>query len=157
MPPLWRSAVLYGIAGVVVIGVLQDLTALVLQTGISQDARRFFFGRSGLTTSGAAIVFVIPFLYSLGRAAYDARTRGRVAAPTARSVSVQAMLVSLVGVALLLIFPLFFGRFPSEVANNVMLLGIMMGLGLNIVVGFAECSTSGTSASSPSGHTRLGC
>ncbi len=41
------------------------------------------------------------------------------------------------GVLFLLFLPRIFGTFPTEVMNNVALLGLLMGLGLNIVVGFA--------------------
>lgn len=137
MPPLWRSAVLAGLGGVVIIGLLQDLTALILQTGISQDARRFFFGRSGLTNVGAIIVFLIPFLYSLGQSFFGAQVRAQIQAQPSGTQTVLRWGGLLFPLLLLLIFPFFVGRFPSEVANNVFLLGIMMGLGLNIVVGFA--------------------
>ncbi len=137
MPSVWRSALLAGIAGVAIIGLLQDLTALILQTGFSQDARRFFFGRSGLTTAGAVIVFLIPFLYSLGQSFFGAQVRAQVAAQPAETRRLLRWAGYGVSLILLLAFPIFVGRFPAEVANNVFLLGIMMGLGLNIVVGFA--------------------
>lgn len=137
MPAMWRGAVLAGMGGVFVIGLLQDLTALVIQTGLGQDTRRFFFARSGLTAAGTVIVFLIPFLYSLGQSMLGARVREQIAAQPANTRRGLRWLGTAISLGFLVAFPFVVGRFPSEVANNVMLLGIMMGLGLNIVVGFA--------------------
>jgi branched-chain amino acid transport system permease protein len=137
MPVMWRNAVLAGMGGVFVIGLLQDLTALVIQTGLGQDARRFFFGRSGLTTVGTVIVFIAPFLYTLGRSMFGERVRSQVAIQSPATQRGLRIFGTVLGLVFLFALPFFVGRFPSEVANNVMLLGIMMALGLNIVVGFA--------------------
>ncbi len=137
MPVMWRNAVLAGMGGVFVIGLLQDLTALVIQTGLGQDARRFFFGRSGLTTVGTVIVFIAPFLYTLGRSMLGERVRSQVAIQSPATQRGLRIFGTVLGLVFLFALPFFVGRFPSEVANNVMLLGIMMALGLNIVVGFA--------------------
>lgn len=137
MPTIGRSALLAGVGGVLVFGLLQDLTRLILQTGVSQDAARFFYGRSGLTLAGAAIVFLLPLLYSLTYSYMGAQVRTRIDALPDNQRRWLRWATYVLGFAFLIWFPFFFQRFPSEIANNVALLGIMMGLGLNIVVGFA--------------------
>ncbi len=137
MPSRLSNAILAGVTGVVIIGLIQDISSLIVRTGISRDAERFMFARSGLTTAGALIVFLLPFLYSLGSSYFGTQVRERYEALPFASRRILRYVAYGIGIVLILIFPRVFGRFPAEVANNVALLGILMGLGLNIVVGFA--------------------
>jgi branched-chain amino acid transport system permease protein len=137
LPANVRSALITGITAVVLIGLMQDLVKLLLSSPNLRPTSRFLFARAGLTIPGALIIFAIPFFFRLASNVYGPRTRARVdALPAASRKAVNWGLMA-VGFLLLLAFPTIFGRFPTEVINNVMMLGILLGLGLNIVVGFA--------------------
>lgn len=137
LPSRWSRPLLWGISGVLLMGLLQELVKLIITTGISSEVSRWFYARSGLTLQGAAVLFVVPFLLTMAWSFYGAEIQlryHRLPGSTRRGVRLATLALGLLAV---LLFPQFFGRFPAEVMNNVALLGILMGLGLNIVVGFA--------------------
>ncbi|MGH7964550.1 MAG: branched-chain amino acid ABC transporter permease, partial [Candidatus Binatia bacterium] len=77
------------------------------------------------------------FLLTLGWSLYGEEARATVRqmpAGTQQGIRWGGLLL---GALFLLFLPQIFGLFPTEVVDNVALLGILMGLGLNIVVGFA--------------------
>jgi len=92
--------------------------------------------RGGLSVTGAIILAVAALIWVValqgqvtkGRAAYDR------AKETNRSATVTA--TSLVGVALVIVLPMFLGRLTNDLLVNVGLF-LLLALGLNIVVGLA--------------------
>ncbi|GIK41885.1 MAG: hypothetical protein BroJett011_57180 [Chloroflexota bacterium] len=140
LPARIRQAIILGLIWVALIGLLQDLIRLTL-TPWPQAAKTvsWMFGarnQKGLSVIGAIVVLVVvaggQYLWTSWKPAAQARYREM---PVNRQNTMRYG--SLFIIALLLIFlPNLLGPFLSEVATTVGLY-ILMGLGLNIVVGFA--------------------
>jgi branched-chain amino acid transport system permease protein len=153
-----RRAVLAGLSAILVLSLIEPLFRILLlqlanRLGVPafNDLGVFFYlaGNVGLTQVAAILVLVVVGGAVLGwnyRAAIKARLperarRGltgvpeRLTATHRRRVGTQSLLIATLG-ALLLILPTLLGTFLSEVAGTIGLY-LLMGLGLNIVVGYA--------------------
>ncbi len=137
LPGVVRRPLLTASASVVMIGVLQDLVRTTLAAwGPASMINQWLFTGTGLTTYGAAALFIL-----IGAVSYFWTQRGsaiqaslRNLPPTGqRALRISSFLLLLL---LLLALPQFLGLFLSEVLTIVGLY-ILMGLGLNIVVGLA--------------------
>jgi branched-chain amino acid transport system permease protein len=137
LPDRVRSALFTGVAVVLFLGLLQDLVRLILNRPGLQGFYSFAFARRGLTWPGVALFLLLPFLIKFGWAVYGPVAQRRVERlPSSTQRGARWGMLALF-ILFLLYIPSIFGRFPTEVMNNVALLGVLMGLGLNIVVGFA--------------------
>jgi branched-chain amino acid transport system permease protein len=136
IPARPRSAVIQGILWVVFLGTLRDQVLLIdlfKSQPMSTILKSVVFSQSGLTIIGAVLVFVIA-----GGLSYYLSGRKKVAAvskPTKIVKRNRIILIVLLS-AVLLVLPYVLGIFYSEILDTTGLF-IMMGLGLNIVVGFA--------------------
>jgi branched-chain amino acid transport system permease protein len=135
LPAQFQSALLTGLSITVVLGVLSDQLLLILRNnGIDRYIQGWFLAPRGITLLGAiattVVIAAISYLQARRRAQPAAETTAR---PTNRVVAIVLWLIVL---ALCLYLPQFLGPYHSEVLNQVGLF-ILMGLGLNIVVGFA--------------------
>ncbi len=134
LPARLRNAILQALVWLLLLGLLRDLMVIVVDRwGPVRPVFRWIFATRGLAPVGAVAVFVL-----LGAVVYW--RGGKRAAPTAalssrRQVAIRWATLAFVAVVLLLLPPIL-GMFFSEVLDNVALY-ILMGLGLNIVVGFA--------------------
>jgi branched-chain amino acid transport system permease protein len=129
-----RNALLQAILWVVLLGLLRDLMVIVIERwGVVTPVFRWMFATRGLTVAGAAAVFVViaalVFLRSGPKKAVVALR------PPAQQRVITLVTMGVVVVVLLLLPPVL-GTFFSQVLDSVGLY-ILMGLGLNIVVGFA--------------------
>ncbi|HMD81805.1 MAG TPA: hypothetical protein VKE92_10885, partial [Anaerolineales bacterium] len=138
IPSSWRNAVINGFLLVLLIALLQDLIRITLSPFPTvTSALAWMFGtrgQEGLSVIGAIAVFVVVTLLN-----YFSSTRGTVIRRRIQSLP-KATQQGLrwfswaVFLLLLLIWPRVAGTYLSEVTNSVGLF-ILMGLGLNIVVG----------------------
>jgi branched-chain amino acid transport system permease protein len=132
-----RRSLLWGVWSVLLLSMFQDLLQLILQAeGLRARVSDFLFAAQGLTPTGAVVVGAV----SAGVAAtwrhQAATVRSRVAAlPPAGRLATRVILVTagIVGLALL---PIVGGSF---IALVMVIVGLytLMGLGLNLEVGFA--------------------
>jgi branched-chain amino acid transport system permease protein len=135
LPARLQTALLTGLSISVILGVLSDQLLLILRNnGVEGYVQGWFLAPRGITLVGALITtaIVAAISYWQGRRRADP-AEAAVAQPTNRLVSIVLWLIVL---ALCLYLPQFLGPYHSEVLNQVGLF-ILMGLGLNIVVGFA--------------------
>jgi branched-chain amino acid transport system permease protein len=132
-----RNALIQAIVAVVLIGLVRDLITTILVTwGPIGFLFSWMFAVSGLNVFGAIFLLVV-----VGGLAYwryvdplQKRAPSRVRSPQQQQ---WIRWGTLAGIALLMIFlPRIVGLFLSDVLDTVGLF-ILMGLGLNIVVGFA--------------------
>lgn len=140
LPPLWRKAVVSGFTTALLIALLQDLIRLTLiPFPAVGEALAWMFGTrgaEGLSVVGSIVVFVV---VTIGN--YLSATRGdnirarREALPAGTQKALRWTGWGLLGV-FLLIWPRIAGPVLSEVTNSIGIY-ILMGLGLNIVVGYA--------------------
>jgi branched-chain amino acid transport system permease protein len=134
IPKTWRRIVIMAIITTVLIALLRAVIAVLLPDAVES----FFFTSSGLTFMGTAIVVVLMGGLFYGqtrlREYRSSRQTPTRAQPQKRSWQwwVGMLLLSL----FLLSFPLWSKNFLSNVAVFVGLY-IIMGMGLNLVIGFA--------------------
>ncbi len=137
MPGLLRRMLIASLGSVIVAGVLQDLLRPTFAAwGPLAVINDLLFTANGLTIQGAATLFILIAVITL----FWARAR-RTAQTTIGSLPPVGQRVLRVATLLLLIFillalPQVLGLFLSEVLTIVGLY-VLLGLGLNIVVGFA--------------------
>jgi branched-chain amino acid transport system permease protein len=136
IPARPRSAVIQGILWVVFLGTLRDQVLLIdlfKTEPLSFILKRAVFSNSGLTVLGAVVIFALTagLSYYLG----GRKKVAQVAKPTKIQKRNRIILIILLS-AVFLVLPYVLGIFYSEILDTTGLF-IMMGLGLNIVVGFA--------------------
>jgi len=136
-PVLLRRVLITALTSIVVVGLLQDTLQPVFGVwGPLATVSEWLFAVSGLSVPGAAAMAV---LIAISTALWDrksaaVRTRLRSLPPESqRNLKWGAILV---GLLVLLGLPTFVGIFLSEVLTIIGLY-VLLGLGLNIVVGFA--------------------
>lgn len=138
MPDFWRGPVLYTIATVFIFALLEDRiqTGPLGHDGIPTTIRKFLYGASGLSIAGAAAVLV---LVGGGIALWrwqGPRVREQyqeLPDPIQQSGRIASWVLFAV---LLLTLPITLQKGLTEIAVIVGYF-MLMGLGLNIVVGFA--------------------
>ena len=140
IPALWRRAFISGLLIVLLIALLQDLIRVTLSPfpGITK-ALAFMFGRKGqegLSVNGAITVFFPATVFNYFYATRGETIRGRVRAlPPGTQTALRWTNWGLLAV-FLIIWPRIAGSILSDVTNSVGIF-ILLGLGLNIVVGYA--------------------
>jgi len=133
LPEKIRKPVIVGILMTIVIGLLRDLLmTIILRWGPVGQLVVWAFAKSGLTLIGAILVFALTTSLSYWR---TSRPPSKGPNPVLQKRPVRFSLYGL-GILVLLMLPPLLGIFFSEALNNVGLY-ILMGLGLNIVVGYA--------------------
>jgi branched-chain amino acid transport system permease protein len=135
LSPALRRAILAAIGAVLLIGLLADLLRLITGSwGGLAGLFTWIFSGKGLSVAGAVALVVLVVALSV------LRERGVFARPApARPVAVtrsQRLLRLGALVVVLCLLPLVLGPYMAEVFDQVGIF-ILMGLGLNIVVGFA--------------------
>ncbi|MGC8873782.1 MAG: branched-chain amino acid ABC transporter permease [Chloroflexia bacterium] len=142
LPPRFRRAISLGVTVLLLVGLLQDLLK-VMFTGWGALGNLFlwmFEPAGGLSLVAALTVLIVAGGLNLFFSYYAAGTRQQLRAwiasqsPQGR-LGIRAGSIAFLGLVLLSV-PFVVGRYPSEVLNTVGLFALM-GLGLNIVVGFA--------------------
>lgn len=136
LPGRVRSALTAGLGVLLGVGLLQEQVQLLLQSDRVVRFRELIFTFDGLTPAGAVIVAVVTaFLSSVWQWQRPKASRRVAALPPAprRALQVVGFLAAL---AAILVMPLFLGPFFSQA---LVLVGLytLMGLGLNLEVGFA--------------------
>jgi branched-chain amino acid transport system permease protein len=130
-----RGALSQAVMIVVLMGLFRDLiVTVILKWGFVQYAFLWLFAASGLKLISALVLFVL-----IGALAYWSKGRNWKAAALKRTPQQQKAVKwgTLGAVAVLaLLLPVILGSYFSEILDNVGIY-ILMGLGLNIVVGFA--------------------
>ena len=136
LSPRWRTTIVQASAWVFLVGLLRDLImTIIIPWGMIGNLIAWMFALNGLTIIGAIILFVVIAFFTYrgyGRKAEDSWVNKLP--PRQQKVVRWGTIAALVIVALLL--PFILGIFFSDILDNVGIY-ILMGLGLNIVVGFA--------------------
>jgi len=140
LPGRYSNATVQGLAWVALLGLLQDLIRVtLLNLPAIGDALRWMFGsrnEKGLSILGAVVVFVVVAGVSVLRFGQSSPLQARLRAlPAASQRAVRWISLALLA-AIILYLPNVLGSYLSQVSNQVGLF-LLMGLGLNIVVGFA--------------------
>ncbi len=137
LPDALRKGVVMGFVWMTLFGILRDLLTIMFSAwGPLSAINDLLFAHSGLKQQGAVVVWLVAgvgsYVWSLHRrqvAEYVLRL------PPQGRTTLRLGSLLLAGV-LVVFLPQIVGSYPSEVFNTVGLY-VLMGLGLNIVVGFA--------------------
>ncbi|MCB8921471.1 MAG: leucine/isoleucine/valine transporter permease subunit [Ardenticatenaceae bacterium] len=137
IPDRIGNPLILGLGWTLLVGVLSEVLLNILRPLLPRAVLRFLFGTKGITFATAVILLIlittgIVWWQEKGREQAKARREAMSSGQqkTRRQVSLG------MGLILLFVLPLILGTYLTEVVDNVGLY-ILMGLGLNIVVGFA--------------------
>jgi len=134
LPERVLKALLPAFLWILALGLMRDLLITVIKRwGPVQDFVKWIFAKSGMTVIGALVIFLLIAGLTYWRSGRKISQQGKVVPPQTMKMRIATLLVSAV---VLLLLPIILGQFFSEILDNVGLY-ILMGLGLNIVVGFA--------------------
>ncbi len=137
MPRRWSSALLVGLSMVLLMGILQELMTITFGSKAwYKPVGKFIYAKKGLSWGGSILFLVVGMAYNLWRSSGKCRPSARVAKMPTQQRMVVSIAAWVLGLAVLLYLPQFLGSYPSEILTTVGIY-IIMGLGLNIVVGFA--------------------
>lgn len=137
LPARVRRPLLSGLLLVLLVGLLSEIIILAWGTkGLGLKIRRFMFAAKGLSIRGSLLVFLIVAGLNALWSSQSGRIQGRVNVLPPRQQEALRWSRIVLGVLFLLFLPLILRTYLTEVINNVGIF-ILMGLGLNIVVGFA--------------------
>ena len=138
-PPTARRAITAALTVTILFGFLQRVIPIALdQLSLERDWL-YHPIYDGLTWLGAVVVAAVSAGLSLLNSRYGRRVRGSFAGTGGRSglaMSPVRLIASVVALALLIAAPLLLGSVISEVLGTVMVFALL-GIGLNIVVGYA--------------------
>jgi branched-chain amino acid transport system permease protein len=134
LPVRARLPLLWGLTSLIFFSLFGGLLRTPMLVTPLAGVARFLFGSDGLTVAGAIIVFVATVAIAVLDRSVHPRQRVNEL-PTARR---RALLlpVSILLLIVILLFPLAMGSFFAQVIATVALF-ILLGLGLNITLGFA--------------------
>ncbi len=137
LAPGVRSPILAGVTGVLLFGVLQEIfTVLLSSLGLPKDFINFLFLRKGLTPVGSLLLFVLFAGFSAARPVVRPWINRYLEPMNSRQKTALRFVASMAGVVVLVFLPHLLKLYWTDVIDNVGLF-ILMGLGLNIVVGLA--------------------
>ena len=129
-----RKPTSVGVLAVLLFGLLQRIVPIAL-VELGYEARWLYRAGSGLTVLGGAVVFVAAAAADVLWHRGGRQVRDRVRQTTEQAPAARLGLF-LVLMAILAIMPLLLGSVISETLGQVMIY-VLLGLGLNIVVGYA--------------------
>ena len=136
IPNRFRKPVIMGLLWVILFGTLRDQILLIYifqQEPIRTVLRFLLFAQSGLSLIGALIVFIV----STGLYYYSSTRPPKAKTTRTPKEQKRRRIILFMGLGLLIaVLPQILGLFFTEILDSTGLF-IMMGLGLNIVVGFA--------------------
>jgi branched-chain amino acid transport system permease protein len=136
LPDQAQRPVLTGLVGTLTIGMFSEILSGRLRAFFGGGILKFIFKSRALLPVTALILFVLLAVVSFFWGRRSGGLRQRVAALPSRQQTTIRWVSIAVGIIVLLLLPRLLGTYLSEVANNVGIY-VLMGLGLNIVVGFA--------------------
>ena len=137
LPAQLRRVLITALCSVAIVGLLQDMITPVLSKwGPLAELNDLLFPGNGLSVSGAVGLFIVTAALTAAWSFKGQAVQTRIQAMPPKSRHGLNLAALLIGVLVLMVLPQVLGLFLSEVMTIVGLY-ILLGLGLNIVVGFA--------------------
>ncbi len=137
VPHKWSNALLTGMAFVLLMGIMQELMGITFgNKDWYKPIGAFIYAKKGLSWGGTILFLVLGILFSLWRNSDKLHPAKKVETMPRKQQMTVRIVAFLLGLIVLLALPKFLGSYPSEILTTVGIY-IIMGLGLNIVVGFA--------------------
>jgi branched-chain amino acid transport system permease protein len=136
LPKIVRKVVLWSLAGTAFAGVLQELIRPILTNNFPVAISEWLLTSDGLTFKGALSIFIsIALLMILWSSKGEGMRQGWLKLPKKQQLTWRTV-GTVIFLAVILVAPWRLGLFMSEVMTIVGLY-VLLGLGLNIVVGYA--------------------
>lgn len=136
-PERFKRPILMGIFWTLILGLLSEVLLGVLRPLLGNAGTRALFGTKGLRPITAAVCLIlITAIYAWWNGPGQGAVQSRLHTDDPQRARTIRMTTLIGGIVLLLALPFILGTYLTEVLDNVGLF-ILMGLGLNIVVGFA--------------------
>ncbi len=136
IPQRYRRPLILAVVIVLISGLLSEFIKQVLQQFVSRQTIKKLVAGKSLTAQGAVALFLVSYVVILVKDLKGDQIQARYnALPPATRKTTRTVARIILGVILLLL-PWIVGSYLSEVVDNVGLY-IIMGLGLNIAVGWA--------------------
>jgi branched-chain amino acid transport system permease protein len=136
LPSAVREPLTWTLAALISLGLFAGLLRNPMLGSFLSPVGRFLFGASGLTVAGALLTVVLVGGWLVFWRQRRAAVRQRVEQMPAASRRVGAIVLAGLGLLLVLAMPYLLGPFVAQVVALVALY-VLMGLGLNITLGFA--------------------
>jgi branched-chain amino acid transport system permease protein len=136
IPNRYSDPILRGLLWTLVIGLFSEFLAERLRSWFGVGVSRLIFSGKALKPIAALIIFIVITALTAWWSAKGDDVKARYATRTSGSQRNARIGSMVAGLALMLVLPFLLGNYLSEVTNNV-LIYVLMGFGLNIVVGFA--------------------
>jgi len=136
IPNSISDPILTGLLWTLAIGMFSEILSERLRTFFGVGVVRLLFDGKALKPTTALVLFILIAGLSAWWRAKGESIKSRYTAGTARRGKSVRTGFTLAAIVILAILPLLLGNYLSEVTNNV-LIYVLMGFGLNIVVGFA--------------------
>jgi branched-chain amino acid transport system permease protein len=136
LPDRFQRPLFNAVLWTLIVGLFSEILSNRLRDFFGSAFSRLIFTGKALNGISAAILFLLigGVTFALGRR--DQTIREQIASLPPNQQRIYRIGAVVAGIALLLVLPALLGTYLSEVMNNVGIY-ILMGLGLNIVVGFA--------------------
>jgi branched-chain amino acid transport system permease protein len=136
LSPRWRSTILQASAWVFIFGLMRDLIfTVIIPWGVFGSIVSWMFALNGMTLLGAILLFIFVAFFSYRNYGKKGGDNWVTRLPPRRQKFVRWGAI-FAGFVVALLLPFILGIFFSEILDNVGIY-ILMGLGLNIVIGFA--------------------
>jgi branched-chain amino acid transport system permease protein len=136
IPNRISDPILKGLLWTLVIGLFSEILSERLRTFFGVFLVRLLFDGKALKPVTALVLFVLIMVLSIWWQANGENIKTRYQSRIVGREKTARLGFMIAGFVLLAILPLLLGNYLSEVTNNV-LIYVLMGFGLNIVVGFA--------------------
>ena len=136
LPPLPTRMVITAGLAVIVLSIMEQVFRVMLSELGLGDVGAIFYSGGALTVQGAVIIALVTAALVWLARARRSPVRTQLARVTGRPDRRTSLILYAIVGAALLILPQVVGRFPSDVLGTAGLY-ILLGLGLNIVVGYA--------------------
>ena len=137
IPTRFARPIIMGLSWTLVLGLLSEVLLGVLRPVMGRQVTRALFGTKGLQPLAALALFVlITVLYAWWQSSGRELAQARLQTEDPQRARRMRLTGIIGGIIILLALPFLLGTYLTEVLDNVGLF-ILMGLGLNIVVGFA--------------------
>jgi branched-chain amino acid transport system permease protein len=136
LPEDIRKGILDGLLWTMAIGLFSEILSGRIRDFLGSGVVKLIFKSKAIIPLVAVIIFALVFGISIWRQKRKGRIEERVNQISSNQKVDRNWIRIGVSVLLLIILPFLLGTYLSEVLNNVGIF-ILMGLGLNIVVGFA--------------------
>lgn len=136
LPKDWKIPILTGLGWTLGIGMFSEILSERIRNFFGSGAINIFFVSKALRPSVALILFAGIAAFSAFWRKKGANIKSDLSLTPKIGKSKTRIIGILFGLFVMLILPFLLGTYLSEVVNNVLIYALM-GLGLNIVVGFA--------------------